>query len=219
MVDRSELTNDPELVMRQALQGMQARLWTTFPGIVQKVDWGKLTCTVQPAIQGQVEDENGNNSFVDLPLLLDCPIQFLACAGFVIKVPVAANDEVLVHVANRCIDSWWESGGVQPPAEFRMHDLSDGFACPGVYSKPNVPASLSSTDLEIMKTDGSAKISIKPSGEIDITGNTIKLTGNVVITGNIQASGTIQDASGVDLATHQHGGITAGSGLSGPPVA
>lgn len=217
MVDRSELTNDPELVMRQAFQGMQARLWTTFPAIVQKVDWTKLTCTVQPAIQGQVEDEDGNNTFVDLPLLLDCPIQFLACAGFIIKVPVAVDDEVLVHIANRCIDSWWQSGGVQPPAEFRMHDLSDGFACPGVYSLPNVPGGLSSTDLEIMKTDGSAKIAMKPSGEIDLTGTTIKVNGNLDITGNLSVSGTAV-ADGIGLTTHKHLGVTPGSGSSGVPT-
>ena len=44
--------------------------------------------------------------------------------------PIKTGDECLVVFACRAIDVWWQSGGVQPPAETRMHDLSDGFVIP-----------------------------------------------------------------------------------------
>ena len=64
------------------------------------------------------------------------PVVFPGGGGFALTFPVAAGDECLVVFASRCIDAWWQSGGVGEPMEPRMHDLSDGFALIGVRSQP-----------------------------------------------------------------------------------
>ncbi len=113
-----------------------------------------MTIEAQPAIQGVVEDESGGSEAVNLPLLIHVPIIFPSGGGFLITFPLSEGDEVLVMFASRCIDAWWQSGGIQRPLEYRMHDLSDGFAIPGPRSLPNTVSDISTTDLQIRNDDG-----------------------------------------------------------------
>lgn len=142
------------------LDGRQATIWTGIPGIVQSVDLGAMTCVVQPAIQGKIEQENGAVQIVNLPLLLDVPIVFPAAGGFALTLPMAAGDEVLVVMASRCIDSWWQLGGVQAPIEARMHDLSDGFAIPGPKSQPEKLPSIDSARAALRNDAGTVYLSV-----------------------------------------------------------
>ncbi len=130
--------------MRSALDGRQVGMWTALPGIIESVDFETMTCVVQPTIQAVVVDENGNESPEDLPTLHDVPIVFPKGGGFLVTMPLAVGDEVLVVFSSRCIDAWFQSGGVQQAMEARMHDLSDGFAIPGPAEFP-ASSSFSST--------------------------------------------------------------------------
>lgn len=212
-MDRGSLLNDPETAMRTALEGWQSGVWTAMPGVVQSVDFSKMTCTVQPAIQGTITDENGNDRNIDYPVLADCPIVFPGGGNFIITLPIAAGDEVLVVFASRCIDSWWQSGGVKnQPMEVRMHDLSDGFVIPGPRSIPAVPGSISTDAIQIRNLDKSAYIEIKADGKIHLVASEVDITGNLVVSGTIGGSG------GIGLETHKHSGVTTGAGTSGGPV-
>lgn len=158
----TELINDPQGSREAFYNGRQAMLWTALPGIVQSFDAKAMTCEVQPAIQGKAVTENGTVKVVTLPLLLDCPVVFPHAGGCSITVPIKPGDECLVIFSARAIDFWWQSGGVQPPAETRMHDLSDGFVIPGAYSQPNVISDVSTECLEIRSDDRKAFLSIHP---------------------------------------------------------
>lgn len=176
--DRRELLNDLEEGFRVAFDGRQVGIWTAIPGIVQSVNMVKLTCVVQPAIQGSIINQNGVSTLVNLPLLVDCPIVFTKGGGFLFTVPLAVHDEVLVVFSSRCIDAWWQQGGVQPAMELRMHDLSDGFAIPGPFSQPKRPLGPVSTDTMQMRNDaGDAYVEIDGSGNINIVGNTVVING------------------------------------------
>lgn len=176
MADRAQLLNDAEAAMRLVLDGRQSGIWTALPCIVTSVNLSALTLEAQPAIQGTVEDENGLLQSVNLPLLVDVPICFPSGGGFLVTLPIAIGDEVLVVFASRCIDAWWQSGGVQRPAEARMHDLSDGFAIPGPRSQANLPAgSISSTDLEIRNGAGTTYFSITSGGKLGAANATTSL--------------------------------------------
>ena len=135
MIDRRERQDDPVESQRAALDGRQAEIWTALPGIVQSFDPVAMTVTVQPAVAGRVTDETGKTSSVNMPLLPDVPVVFPGGGGFTLTFPVASGDECLVVFASRCIDAWWQSGGIGEPMEPRMHDLSDGFALVGVRSQ------------------------------------------------------------------------------------
>lgn len=175
-MDRAQLLNDSEAAMRIVLDSLQSSLWTALPGIVQSVDFSTMTCEVQPAIQGSLEDENGNITAINLPLLVDVPIVFPSAGGFLVTFPMASGDEVLVVLASRCIDAWWQSGGIQRAIEARMHDLSDAFAIPGPKSQTNLPAgSISSTDLEIRNGAGTVYLSLTSGGKIGFTNATTSL--------------------------------------------
>lgn len=177
-MDRAQLLNDQEEAMRLMLDGRQSILWTALPCYVTSVNLTAMTVECQPTIQGTIEDENGAIQSVNLPLLLDVPLVFPSGGGFLITLPIAVNDEVLVVIASRCIDAWWQSSGIQRPMEARMHDLSDGFAIPGPRSQPKLPAgSISSTDLEIRNNAGNTLISITSGGKIGFENATTSLNG------------------------------------------
>jgi hypothetical protein len=165
-MDRNQYLNDPETAMRTALKGLQAQIFTSFPAIVQSVDFSEMTLECIPAIKAIQFNFNGTSQFVTMPPLVDVPICFPSGGGFTMTFPLKANDEVLVSIANRCIDSWWQNGGVQQPAEFRMHDLSDGFAIPGPKSLPKVISDISTTDVELRNDAGDTFLSIGADGKI-----------------------------------------------------
>lgn len=223
MADRNQLLNDAEAAQRAVLDGRQSTIWTAMPGIVKAVNLTKMTCEVQPSIQGQIEDENGRIQAVNYPLLVDVPIVFPSAGGFMITLPLAAGDEVLVVFASRCIDAWWQSGGIQRPMEARMHDLSDGFAIPGPRSQPKLPAgAISATAAQIRNDAGTSYVEIAADGkiklvapaEIDLTATLVKVTGNLSVSGTVTGNAATVP---VGLTTHTHTSSTPGN-PTGPPV-
>ncbi|WP_160285931.1 Gp138 family membrane-puncturing spike protein [Pseudomonas knackmussii] len=217
---------DPRAVMRAVIENARSRTWTALPGIIESFDASAMTCVVQPAIQGQVRDKAGSLSSVNLPLLLDCPVQFTAGGGCTLTFPVKAGDECLVVFASRCIDSWWQSGGIQPQAELRMHDRSDGFALLGFRSQPRVIGAVSTSAVQIRSDDGQAYIEINPQshaigastpGPITLTAPTVTINGDVTVNGKVTTTGDVK-AGAISLQTHKHTGVTTGSGTSGGPT-
>lgn len=196
-MDRRERINDPEEAIRIAIESRLAGLWSALPGIVSAVDLGKQTVSVQPAIKGEVFAPDGTAEQVNLPLLVDVPIVFPRAGGFAITLPVAAGDECLVVFSSRCIDAWWQSGGVQAQAEWRMGDLSDGFAIPGPTSQPRKLANVQANALELRDSARSTYISLSASG-IEIKGD-IKHTGNIT-SNNKNIGSTHSHSQGPDSA-------------------
>lgn len=225
MGDRRELLNDPEEALRLALDGRQSSIWTAMPCIITSVNFSKMTCEAQPAIQGTVTKEDGTQQSVNLPLLVDVPIVFPSAGGFTITLPLKAGDEVLVVFASRCIDAWWQSSGINRAAEARMHDLSDGFAIPGPKSVPKaatIPA-ISSTGAQIRNDAGTTYIEVSADGKIKLVSPTgIAVTGNLTVTGSVEATldvkaGTLTPLTTRSVLTHTH--ISAAPGNpTGPPL-
>jgi len=185
-MDRREQFAGLEEALRIAMEGMRASLWTALPGIVQSFntdDAGKVTAVIQPAIKGVTQKPDGSYEAVNLPLLPDVPVVFPRGGGCTLTFPVKAGDECLVIFSSRCIDAWWQSGGVQLPMEPRMHALSDGFAILGPQSNPTRIANISTDAVQLRSDDGQAFVQLNPtSHQIDTT-----TPGNV----NVSAGGTL----------------------------
>lgn len=219
-MNNAERLDDAEEALRLAIESAQASMWTALPGTVVSADLGAQTVSVQPTVQGSVTDETNTSKLVNLPLLVDVPIVWPRAGGFALTFPVAVGDEVLVVFASRCIDAWWQSGGIGAPAETRMHDLSDGFAILAPTSQPKKLSNVSTSNVQLRNASGSTVVEITTGGaariigasSVDIQAPTINLTGNVVHTGGTFVSG------GVTFGTHRHGGITTGGGISGGPT-
>lgn len=236
-----ERVNDNQEALRQVLDGHQAQVWTALPGIIESFDSGAITCVVQPAIKAQVRAADGSTQWVALPLLLDCPVVFPRGGGCTLTFPVAQGDECLVIFASRCIDAWWTAGGVQTQAEFRMHDLSDGFALPGPFSQATKISGVSTTTAQLRSNDGSTYVEVDPTGQIvncvapggmKFTTPTVTITGVIdvqnqqgatnasTMSGSVDATGTITGqvdvvGGGKSLKTHTHSDPQGGN--TGPP--
>lgn len=202
-MDRREQLNDAEESARLAIEGHQARLWTALPGIVTAVDLVKQTVSVQPAIQGEWTASDGTTKAVSLPLLVDVPVVWPRAGGFALTFPIAMNDEVLVIFSARCLDAWWQQGGVQPQAEPRMHDLSDGFAILAPTSQPKKLSAVQTDGMELRTEDRATYIRLTP-GTIFIRGNIVHegdvaQTGNTLRTGSLQNTGLVTAQSGLTV--------------------
>lgn len=207
MSDRRERIGDQEEQARLSMDSRLAGLWTALPGIIQSFNASALTCTVQPAISGKVRNPEGTISDQQLPLLQDCPVVFPGGGGCILTFPLAAGDECLVVFSSRCIDSWWQLGGVKGQAEIRMHDLSDGFVIPGPRSQPRKTTAAGKTQL---RTDDGSAI-------VEIEGGKIRLKGNVTVEGNLNITGTTI-GNHVNLNTHRHTNVQPGTSNTGLPT-
>lgn len=185
----------------QLAQAIMSAMRVSMPGIIQSFDPDAVTAVVQPAIKGAEQDESGAELSVNLPLLVDVPVLFPRGGGCTLTFPVKAGDECLVIFADRCIDFWWQSGGIQEPVDERMHDLSDAFCIVGPQSQAKKIGGISTTAAQLRTDDGSAYIevaaghdvTVKTSGKLtasadggtEITSPEIILNGNVTINGNL----------------------------------
>ncbi|MGJ0947874.1 MULTISPECIES: Gp138 family membrane-puncturing spike protein [Klebsiella] len=225
----------------QLAQAIMSAMRVSIPGIIQSFDPDAVTAVVQPAIKGAEQDESGAEVSVNLPLLVDVPVVFPRGGGCTLTFPVKAGDECLVIFADRCIDFWWQSGGIQEPVDERMHDLSDAFCIVGPQSQAKKISGISTTSAQLRTDDGSAFIEVSAGGDITATtaGNAtinapeIILNGNVTINGNLsQGMGesggaatmhgpvTVTNdvtAGGKSLMTHTHGGVEHGNDSTGEP--
>jgi hypothetical protein len=229
MNDNEYLASEEE-VLRVAIEGHLASTWSTMPAIVNSVNFAANTITAQVAIRPKVTDENGDVTDVNIPLLVDVPICFTRGGGFSVTVPIAVGDNVLISFADRCIDAWWQNGGVQNQEVMRVHDLSDGFAvlCPS--SQDKLLSNVSATSLQVRSDDGGTVIDLK-KGLVTITATSVKINGNLEVTGTTKMTGAITASSsltangafssptatigGIAFATHKHsnpeGGLTGGA--------
>ncbi len=225
--------------IQTAVLSSQAELWTALPGIVQSFDASSVTAVVQPAIMGVLAQPDGSKSAAKLPLLLDCPVMFPRGGSCTLTFPVKPGDECLVIFSARCIDAWWQSGGIQLPMELRMHDLSDGFVLVGPMSQAKKIGNISTTAVQLRSDDGAAFFEIDPgskniraktsslvsieapkihlTGNVTITGNVTQIGGDTAMTGNVSVNGDVS-ANGISLSQHKHGGVQSGGGTTSTPV-
>lgn len=157
------------------------------PGIIQSFDPDAVTCTVLPAIKGT----DGNES-ADLPLLVDVPVSFPRGGGCTLTFPVKEGDECLLIFADRCIDFWWQNGGVQEAVDLRQHDLSDAVAFVGIQSQVKKISGISTSAAQFRSDDGSTYFEINPDtqkiklvapGGFDVIAPESTFSAKVTITG------------------------------------
>jgi hypothetical protein len=130
-------------LIRQAINERLRYVRTCTPGIVKKVSAnkaGQYFVDVQPTIMDALP--GAFDTAVALPLVTNAPVIFPGTAAAAFDLPVAVGDEVLLVFSDRSIDLWMESAGTIPmdPRDNRLHDLSDAFAIPGVWTKKSPAA-------------------------------------------------------------------------------
>jgi hypothetical protein len=212
-MDFRERYGSQQEAIKMATGTDQANIWTAGPGIIESINESAVTCSVQPAIQGVIALPNNGAMLVNLPVLVDVPIVFPRGGGCILTMPVAVGDECLIVIASRCIDAWWQNGGVQPPLELRMHDLSDGFALIGPFSQPQageLAGGIVSSSAQLRSLDGSTSISLNPTAKT----LTVTAPGGFIVDANMIVNGgmTVNEANGEGGSVQTTGDVVAGSG-------
>lgn len=202
----------------EGIENALKEVHTALPGIIASFDPATQTASVQPCIQ-RIFTENGP---VNIPLCVDVPVHFPKAGGLCITIPVKQGDECTIFFYERAIDRWFQSGGIQEPSEYRMHDYSDGYAIVGVSSMPNVIPNFDPDNIEIRTLDGSIKIQLGTAGvkifaEVEITGS-LKVNGTTDLIGNTAVVGTMMN-NGVNVGSdHDHGNVQNGGGRTDGPA-
>lgn len=192
---------------------IMSALRVSMPGIIQSFDPDTVTAIIQPAIKGYEPDSNGVKQSTTLPLLVDVPVIFPRGGGCTLTFPVKAGDECLVIFADRCIDFWWQNGGVQEPVDDRVHDLSDAFCIVGPQSQTQKISGISTSAVELRSDDGGTKLSLNPSSGA-IAGTA---PGGFNLNGlKILPDGRLQLVDGSIVDKHTHGGVESGGSNTKP---
>ncbi|MBI6182673.1 translation initiation factor IF-2 [Serratia proteamaculans] len=202
MITNNERQDSPELVLKAVADSVSSGLRVAMPGIIQSFDAYAVTATIQPAVKASVRQPDGTVASVALPLLVDVPVEFPRGGGVTLTFPIKPGDECVVEFADRCIDYWWQNGGVQEPVDPRQHHLADAFARVGPQSQAKKISGISTTTAQLRTDDGAAFIELDPSshavtvttpgkltasaqGGTEINSPEIVLNGNVTINGNL----------------------------------
>lgn len=213
-ISNNERAPDQLSTIRNAIGAALAGLQTAMPCIVESYDPENVTVTVQPCIQAQVSQEDGSIKLEDLPLLQDVPVMFQRGGGCTMTFPILPGNECYVVFASRCIDTWWQSGGVQPPFENRKHDLSDGFAFFGPQSQPNKISNISTDSVQLRTDDGQAFIELNPSNhQVTITAEKTTFTDEVIFNSPVTFNQLVTMKAGLDITGPlTNNGKSVGSG-------
>lgn len=219
-----ERTEPIQAAIRDAIFQDRSELWTAMPAVVAADSPDGHTVSVQVTIMGKFP--NGDGTYSDKPRaqLIYCPLQFQQGGGATLTFPVKQGDEGIVLFAARCIDSWWQNGGVQPQSEIRLHSIADGMFIPGIRSNPRKLANVSTTSAQLRSDDGQCYVEVVPGTHainiittktVNITAaQNVEISGNAgidlmapttVVHGNLQVTGTtfVQD---IDIAGSESGG-------------
>ncbi|MCU4406513.1 Gp138 family membrane-puncturing spike protein [Acinetobacter junii] len=218
----NELSPDQLTIMQDAIKSELANFWTALPCEIDSYDSEAVTVNVQPLIKIPVMTTSGDIETVELPVIQDVPVMFPCAGGFTITHPIKKGDECLVSFADRNIDLWWQSGGIQNPFDMRKHDLSDGFAFFRPQSQTKKISDISTDNLEIRNDENNCKIQITPGGEIHFIGSKaifhcdVEMKKTLTVTGIIKSLADVL-AKTISLFGHKHGGVKSGGDTSSTP--
>jgi hypothetical protein len=164
------------------------------------------TISVQPVINRVVDGKS-----ITLPQFTKVPPLFMQGGGSYTAHPIAVGDYCLLILTERCFDRWYSGADFQDPAEFRMHDYSDGIAIVGI--NPQAGA-LTIPDVIQHTGDTNQDGDYTHQGDRTQIGN-LTITGDIQVNGNITCTGKLTAASatigGIDFGSHTHPGDSGGS--------
>ena len=217
-IQQEQIQSSTEAAYQQE-DNSRSSIWANLVCVVDSVNYSENTVECTPTTQAVVDDGLGNVQYVTMPRLVDVPLLPMKGGGFLITVPVAVGDYVFVSFSSRCIDGWWESGQITPPADIRWCDLSDGFAYAGPCKKGEVTG-WKENAINIKHIASGTEI-ILESGKITLKSANIELEGNAKVVGNLAVTGSITmntNAGPIQLNNHKHVLGGGGGNITGGPL-
>lgn len=177
MSEKKELIDTINICLFNAL----ANLHTSTVCRVEKVN--QKTIDVKPVVNRVVKGRS-----IELTTFTKVIPLFMKGGGSYTAHPISVGDYALVHFTERCMDRWYSGQDFVEPAEFRMHDYSDGFAVVGLENFDgaiDIPSVIQQTG------------DFNQDGNCTHQGNTTH-TGNYTLNGNMDADTySVDGTSGV----------------------
>jgi len=164
------------------------------------------TISVQPVINRVVDGKS-----ITLPQFTKVPPLFMQGGGSYTAHPIAVGDYCLLILTERCFDRWSSGSDFQDPAEFRMHDYSDGIAIVGINPQAGaltIPSVIQQTGDANADGDHTHQGDTTQMGNLTITGN-LHVDGEITCTGKLTAA--TATIGGIDFGTHTHPGDSDGT--------
>lgn len=160
-------------VFSQRMEAERQSIWTSLPGEVVSVSGDGRTATIRPLYKARF---NGASDPVQMPDIVDVPIQWPRGGGMLMRFPLRPGDQGEIRVQARNLDDWYGKGTAEPAATARMHDLSDSTFQPGLSSSQAPAGPYDPDNFELSSEDGQHRIRMSPQGKFDMTG----AEGNVI---------------------------------------
>jgi hypothetical protein len=211
-----------ETTIRDLVKSELSDVHTAIPGIIQSVNFTKMTVTVKPAINIHVMGKS-----TEPTELVEVPFSVPSSGGFSVTLPIKKGDECLVVFSERTIDSWAVTGG-KHQTEVRNHHLNDGLAILGFKSQPKAIPAYNTKYMEIRDEKAHTRITIKPPNIEISTPDKVEIykadliikDGDIIVEkGNICALAGEVGASGVKLTQHTHNQLPDSDGDVQMPTA
>lgn len=214
-------------LLKVAFVEMMKDVCTSIPGHILAFTAGGQIAQVQIGIMRV--DVNGQ-TFAPPPLI-EVPVYFAGGSKYTIEHQLDAGDEGIVLFSQRCIDGWFNTGGVGENPIGRFHDYADAMFLPGMRSQPNAIKSFSNNGIRMRDAAGANYIWLKNDGTAEIKVSTLKVIGNIEHTGDQKTSGIIEapnvkatvkaespiisattslTVTGVEMGNHDHGNVQNG---------
>lgn len=205
-------------LIRDAFREILKGVCTSLPGHVLTFDPVKQLAQVQPGVSRV--DINGAE--FTIPPIIEVPVYFPG-GDYCVEYQIDSGCEGDILFSQRCIDGWVQSGGVAANPIGRFHNMQDAMFLPGFRSQPNVLPDFQNNGVRLRNKAGTQFVWLKNDNTISMENGSgsfqLMADGSFLINGlQITADGNVITASGTNLNTHRHGGVTPGSGTSGVPV-
>lgn len=126
-------TPELEEVIQDYIEMDKLELNTCLPAIVKAYDSVKQTCTVQPSMKRTtIAGEVSSRAEIE-----DVPVVFPRSGAYGFTVPITVGDSVMLIFSQRSLDDWIDNGGEVEVTDYRLHDINDAIAIPGLFPLEN----------------------------------------------------------------------------------
>lgn len=192
-------------IIKRTMRKVYETMRVAMPAQIESYDALNSVATVKISIPHVRDDEE----VFDVPIISAVPVLWQRAGLASITFPLQRGDWGLVVHCDGDIGKWALDMDASQPQSRRRHAWTDAVFLPQVHGLQ--PSSLVGLELKY----GTNTVTLSEAG-VTVTSQNIALVGNTTITGNLDVTGTTTMA-GMPFATHKHGGVTTGGGVTGNP--
>ena len=145
-------------------------------GIIQSFNAATQRATVQLVDVLRKTTYQGQQLITPQPLI-DLPVFIPYGSNGGVNIIIKAGLECLVLFNDRDLENWKRTGGINPPATYRMHDFTDGVCLIGIKSNPKAIAAYdnATNGISYLNDSGTLQARVKVDTKVEVANATQNL--------------------------------------------